>query len=42
MSLQAYQLHGVRWVRIVPIGLRFERKDAVALERVAAEGYCQQ
>ncbi len=28
MTLQAYQLHGVRRVRIVPIGLLFERKEA--------------
>ncbi|QJR36853.1 lysophospholipid acyltransferase family protein [Gemmatimonas groenlandica] len=28
MTLQAYQAHGVRGVRIVPIGLLFERKEA--------------
>jgi 1-acyl-sn-glycerol-3-phosphate acyltransferase len=28
MTLQAYTEHGVRGVRIVPIGLRFERKEA--------------
>ena len=28
MILQAYQMHGVRGVRIVPIGLLFERKEA--------------
>ncbi|WP_411281491.1 1-acyl-sn-glycerol-3-phosphate acyltransferase [Gemmatimonas sp.] len=28
MTMQAYQLHGVRGVRIVPIGLLFERKEA--------------
>lgn len=28
MTLQAYQEHGVRGVRIVPIGLLFERKEA--------------
>lgn len=28
MTLQAYQAHGVRGVRIIPIGLLFERKEA--------------
>ncbi len=28
MTLQAYELHGVRGIRIVPIGLLFERKEA--------------